>query len=184
VFNLFQTLFNFVRRIVGTITFQLVDLPDQVAAIQAIFNGLVLRIEAAIFFFLVILILYKYLPNKKVRTMDVLPAAILAGIMAQLVQTAYVFALPFMDIRSEYGSQGPFFLPVNVLLLTYCETFVVLGGAFLATHTRSAPWLGNLDDWRSSMAKNPERADDKESDVAGDMNDETRTGQIRSAPDH
>ncbi|HEX4999141.1 MAG TPA: YihY/virulence factor BrkB family protein [Terriglobia bacterium] len=127
-------LFSLFQDIVEVISFHQLSIPD---AVQSAFNTAILKVEWAGFFFLVILILYKYLPNTKVRAVEVLPAALLAGVTAQIVQTAYVFILPSLDIRNEYGSQGPFFLPVNFLLLTYFETFVVLGGAFLATQPRN-----------------------------------------------
>jgi hypothetical protein len=143
-------MFGTFRMIVGVVTLHYINLPDTPGPIQTAFNTVVFKIEAAVFFAIVILIFYKFLPNKKVRALDVLPAAILAGIMAQLVHTAYIFALPFMDIRSENGSQGMFFLPVNFLLLTYFETFVVLGGAFLATQTRVLPEWETLPGFSSA----------------------------------
>jgi hypothetical protein len=177
-------LFSAFRRIVYFVTFHYVDLPAEGGALQSIFNSVVLKIEAAAFFFLVILILYKFLPNKKVRTMSVLPAAIIAGIVAQLVQTGYVLALPFMDIRSEHGSQGPFFLPVNFLLLTYFETFVVLGGAFLATQPRVLPRLGILPSWRAIAKERGKRADHDQGGVVREVDHETGGDGVRQAPQH
>jgi uncharacterized BrkB/YihY/UPF0761 family membrane protein len=84
---------------------------------------------------------YKFLPNKKIPTRDVLPAAILAGVMAELVRMIYGLVLPFTNLTS---TQGPFVVSVSFVLLAYFETFVVLGGAFLASRTERYPWMGFL----------------------------------------
>jgi uncharacterized BrkB/YihY/UPF0761 family membrane protein len=81
------------------------------------------------------------LPNKKITTSEVLPAAILAGIMAELVRMIYRLVLPATNLAA---TQGPFVVSVSFVLLTYFETFVVLGGAFLASRTERYPWMGFL----------------------------------------
>jgi hypothetical protein len=62
--------------------------------------------------------------------------------VAEIVKDVYVAVLPLMDIGSANGSQGPFYVSVSFLILAYFETFVVLGGAFLASHSESYPWIG------------------------------------------
>jgi membrane protein len=91
------------------------------------------------FLIVTICALYKFLPNKKIPTRDVLPAAILAGVMAELVRMIYGLVLPDMT-----ATQGPFVVSVSFVLLAYFETFVVLGGAFLASRTERYPWMGFL----------------------------------------
>ncbi len=39
------------------------------------------------------------------------------------------------------GSKGPSHISVNFVLLAYFETFVVLGGAYLASQTEAYPWM-------------------------------------------
>ena len=91
------------------------------------------------FFVVTIFALYKFLPNKKIDTRQVLPAAILAGVMAEFVRIIFIRVVP--DLAP---TQGPFSISVTLLLLAYFETFVVLGCAFLAAQTERYPWMGFL----------------------------------------
>ena len=100
---------------------------------------LVIRAVTTCFLIVTICALYKFLPNKKIPTRDVLPAAILAGVMAELVRMIYRLVLPNLTT-----TQGPFVVSVSFVLLAYFETFVVLGGAFLASRTERYPWMGFL----------------------------------------
>jgi membrane protein len=102
---------------------------------------LVIRGVTTGFLIATIFAFYKFLPNKKVKTRDVLPAAILAGIMAELVRMIYRLVLPITNLAS---TQGPYVVSVTFVLLAYFETFVVLGGAFLASRTDRYPWMGFL----------------------------------------
>ena len=99
------------------------------------------------FFVVSIFALYKFLPNKKIDTRQVLPAAILAGVMAELVRTVYVRIVPDMA-----ATQGPFSISATFLLLAYFETFVVLGCAFMASQTERYPWMGLLPRKRSESS--------------------------------
>jgi uncharacterized BrkB/YihY/UPF0761 family membrane protein len=110
--------------------------------IRLILNRVVLHATAVCFFSVTIFLFYKYLPNTRVETLQVLPAAILAGVAAEVVKDIYVIVLPWMDIGGVNGSQGPFYVSVSFVILAYFETFVVLGGAFLATQSEAYPWMG------------------------------------------
>ena len=90
--------------------------------------------------------LYKFLPNTKTDVEKVLPAAILAGVMAELVRTVYLHAVPQLA-----ATQGPFATPVRFMLLAYFESFVMLGCAFLASQTERYPWMGFLTRTRSGL---------------------------------
>jgi uncharacterized BrkB/YihY/UPF0761 family membrane protein len=90
--------------------------------------------------------LYKFLPNTKTDVEKVLPAAILAGVMAELVRNVYVHAVPQLG-----ATQGPFATPVRFMLLAYFESFVMLGCAFLASQTERYPWMGFLTRKRSGL---------------------------------
>lgn len=100
---------------------------------------LIIRSTMTCFFIVAIFALYKFLPNKKIAARQVLPAAILAGVMAELVRVVFVRFVP-----DFFPIQGPFAISATFLLLAYFETFVVLGCAFLATQTERYPWLGFL----------------------------------------
>jgi uncharacterized BrkB/YihY/UPF0761 family membrane protein len=96
-------------------------------------------------FMVSIFALYKYLPNKKISTRQVLPAAILAGIMVEIVRAIFARMLPNL-----VPTQGPFAISVSFLLLIYFETFVLLGCGFLASHNDKYPWIGFLPRKRSA----------------------------------
>ena len=109
--------------------------------VRKVVNYVVIRITTTCFLIVVIFAFYKVLPNRKIDTMQVLPAAILAGIMAEIVRMVFTFALPWLHLPA---TQGPFFISVSFVLLSYFETFVILGGAFLASRTDRYPWMGFL----------------------------------------
>jgi membrane protein/epoxyqueuosine reductase len=97
----------------------------------------VTRVTMTCFFMVTIFAFYKFLPNTRIPGRQVLPAAILAGILAELVRVIFVRFVP--DLAP---TQGPFYVSVTFLLLVYFETFVVLGCAFLASRTERYPWIG------------------------------------------
>ena len=107
--------------------------------VRSAMRFVVIRSTMTCFFIVTIFALYKFLPNKKIKAGLVLPAAILAGVMAELVRVVFVRVVPDLD-----PTQGPFATSVTFLLLVYFETFVVLGCAFLASQTERYPWLGFL----------------------------------------
>jgi YihY family inner membrane protein len=96
-------------------------------------------------FMVSIFALFKYLPNKKISTRQVLPAAILAGIMVEIVRALFARMVPDL-----IPTQGPFANSVAFLLLIYFETFVLLGCGFLASHNDRYPWMGFLPRKRSA----------------------------------
>ena len=110
---------------------------------------MVIRVTITCLFIVTVFALYKFLPNKKIEAGEVLPAAIIAGVMAELVRVIFVRVLPFLNL---VPTQGPFAISVSFLLLAYFETFVVLGGAFLASHTERYPWMGFLKTKRSESS--------------------------------
>jgi uncharacterized BrkB/YihY/UPF0761 family membrane protein len=103
------------------------------------------------FFIVAVFALYRFLPNKKIEARQVLPAAVLAGVMAELVRIIFVRIVPDFS-----QTQGPFAVSVTFLLLVYFETFVVLGCAFLASQTERYPWMGFLPRRRTQRASENE----------------------------
>jgi uncharacterized BrkB/YihY/UPF0761 family membrane protein len=114
--------------------------------VQRTSRYIVIRITTTLFFIVTIFAFYKFLPNRKINAREVFPAAILAGIMAEVVRVVYGLALRWVDLER---TQGPFYVSVGFVLLAYFETFVVLGGAFLASDTERYPWMGFLRTKRS-----------------------------------
>ena len=151
---------NAVVKIVVGLPFGLLErLWSGFSIIEGTLTGLVLHLTAAAFFAIAVFVFYKFLPNRKIDAIQVLPAAILVGIAGEIMKDIYVFLLPWMDIRDNQGSQGPFFMSVSFVLLGYFETFVVLGGAFLATHTEHYPWMGFIPSRRSEESGKAEESD-------------------------
>mgnify|MGYP003694653931 CR=1 FL=1 len=72
-----------------------------------------------------IFLLYRYLPNHEVRSRQVPPAAIAAGVVARPVRLIYLRVLPLLDLPK---SQGPYYVSMSFALLAYFEAFVLLGG--------------------------------------------------------
>jgi len=107
--------------------------------VKTVLSFLIIRTTMTCLFVVCIFALYKILPNKKVNSGQVFPAAILAGVMAEIVRVVYVHIAPNFK-----PTQGPFAVSVSFLLLAYFETFVILGCAFLATQTERYPWMGFL----------------------------------------
>lgn len=78
---------------------------------------------AALFLF------YRFLPNGPVRSADVLPAAVVAGLAAELMRRLFQIGLPLLQLQRN---QGPYYVSISFVLLAYFESFVVLAGAYLA----------------------------------------------------
>jgi uncharacterized BrkB/YihY/UPF0761 family membrane protein len=100
---------------------------------------IVIHVTMTCFLVASIFALYTILPNTKIDATKVLPAAILAGVMAEFVRIIYIHSVPQLG-----ATQGPFATPVRFLVLAYFESFVLLGCAFLATQTERYPWMGFL----------------------------------------
>jgi membrane protein len=107
--------------------------------VRNILSFFIIHITMTALFVVSIFALYKFLPNRNVDAKLVLPAAIVAGVMAELVRVVYTHTVPSLG-----PTQGPFAASVSFLLLVYFETFVVLGCAFLATETERYPWMDFL----------------------------------------
>ncbi|MBI2820989.1 MAG: YihY/virulence factor BrkB family protein [Acidobacteria bacterium] len=103
-----------------------------------IFRYAALKISTILYSFGAIFLFYKFLPNGRVRSAQVLPAAVLAGVAAEVVRWLYLQVLPFLQIQK---SQGPYYVSISFALLAYFEAFVLLGGAFLASGSEQHPWL-------------------------------------------
>jgi len=115
--------------------------------VRVVMRLIVIRTTMTCFFVVSIFALYKFLPNTKIDARRVLPAAILAGVMAEFVRIIYVHTIPQLG-----ATQGPFATSVTFLLLAYFESFVLLGCAFLASQQERYPWMGFLKRKRSDSS--------------------------------
>ncbi len=78
----------------------------------------------AVFFFI-----YWLLPNAKVSARQVMPAAIITGLLWEVMKYAYIIALPWLNFQEVYG---PFSLSVTILFWAFLSGLLLLGGARLS----------------------------------------------------
>ncbi|MEO6830331.1 MAG: YihY/virulence factor BrkB family protein [Acidobacteriaceae bacterium] len=71
-------------------------------------------------------LIYWILPNRRVRIMAVLPAAIITGTLWEAAKLAYIAVLPWLDLRSVYG---PFSISVGLMLWAFLSGLILLAGA-------------------------------------------------------
>jgi YihY family inner membrane protein len=83
----------------------------------------VLGVVASISIFFLI---YWILPNRRVRVMSVLPAAIVTGLLWEAAKLAYIAVLPWLDLQSVYG---PFSISVGLMLWAFLSGLILLAGA-------------------------------------------------------
>ena len=78
----------------------------------------------AIFF-----LIYWLLPNGKVPARAVLPAAIIMGLLSEVLKYAYIAALPWLNFQEVYG---PFALSVSLMFWAFLSGLLLLAGANLS----------------------------------------------------
>ena len=78
----------------------------------------------AIFF-----LIYWLLPNGKVSARSVLPAAIIMGLLSEILKYAYILALPRLNFQEVYG---PFSLSVSLMFWAFLSGLLLLTGAHLS----------------------------------------------------
>jgi len=78
----------------------------------------------AIFF-----LIYWLLPNGKVPARAVLPAAVVMGLLSEVLKYAYILALPWLNFQEVYG---PFALSVSLMFWAFLSGLLLLAGANLS----------------------------------------------------
>jgi membrane protein len=78
----------------------------------------------AIFF-----LIYWLLPNGKVPALAVLPAAVIMGLLSEILKYAYILALPRLNFQEVYG---PFALSVSLMFWAFLTGLLLLSGAYLS----------------------------------------------------
>ena len=86
----------------------------------------------AIFF-----LIYWLLPNGKVPALAVLPAAVIMGLLSEILKYAYILALPRLNFQEVYG---PFALSASLMFWAFLSGLLLLSGAYLSAerHERRA----------------------------------------------
>jgi uncharacterized BrkB/YihY/UPF0761 family membrane protein len=106
-------------------------------------------------------LVYRFLPQGRVRGAAVLPAALLTAVTAELVRRLFALVLPLLRLPD---SHGPFHVSISFLVFVYVESFVLLGGAYLAaeaTRERAARLAPSAE----STAPEPKPAAAREPEV-------------------
>jgi len=78
----------------------------------------------AIFF-----LIYWLLPNGKVPARAVLPAAVIMGVLSEVLKYCYILALPRLNFQEVYG---PFPLSVSLMFWAFLSGLLLLTGAYLS----------------------------------------------------
>lgn len=77
-------------------------------------------------------LIYWILPNRRIRVLSVLPAAIVTGLFWEAAKYVYIAVLPLLDLPAVYG---PFSISVGLMLWAFVSGLILLAGAhFSAGH--------------------------------------------------
>jgi membrane protein len=87
-------------------------------------KGFAVLASIAIFF-----LIYWLLPNGKVPALAVLPAAMVMGLLSEVLKYAYILALPRLNFQEVYG---PFSLSVSLMFWAFLSGLLLLTGAYLS----------------------------------------------------
>jgi len=90
---------------------------------------LVMKLTAIAASIAIFFLIYWLLPNGKVPALGVLPAAIVMGLMSEILKYAYIFALPWLNFQEVYG---PFALSVSLMFWAFLSGLLLLTGANLS----------------------------------------------------
>jgi membrane protein len=85
---------------------------------------------------LVLFLIYWLLPNCKVKPAQIVPAAIVVGLLLELLKYVNLWTWPYLraKLQSEYG---PFYYTVTIILWGFLAALVVLAGADWAARRSS-----------------------------------------------
>lgn len=102
--------------------------------------GLLLFKAAAIpMSMLMLFLIYWLLPNCKIKPARIVPAAIVVGLLLELLKYVNLWTWPYLraKLQSEYG---PFYYTVTIILWGFLAALVVLAGAeWSARHSQASP---------------------------------------------
>ena len=74
-------------------------------------------------------LIYWLLPNGKVPARAVLPAAVITGLLSEVLKYAYILALPRLNFQEVYG---PFAVSVSLMFWAFLSGLLLLTGAHLS----------------------------------------------------
>jgi uncharacterized BrkB/YihY/UPF0761 family membrane protein len=81
-------------------------------------------------------VIYFFLPNGRVPVNQVLPAALMGGVLTEVGKLIYMQTLPLFRFREVYG---PFAISATLLFWSYGAALILLFGAHLGAHGFGIP---------------------------------------------
>ena len=93
----------------------------------------VMKVVAIATTIIIFFLIYWLLPNGRVPARAVLPAAMLMGLMSELLKYLYILALPYLNFQEVYG---PFALSVTMMFWAFLTGLLLLTGAHLSAWGR------------------------------------------------
>jgi membrane protein len=90
---------------------------------------LMMKIFAILASIAIFFLIYWLLPNGKVPPLAVLPAAVIMGLLSEVLKYAYILALPWLNFQEVYG---PFALSVSMMFWAFLSGLLLLAGANLS----------------------------------------------------
>ena len=96
---------------------------------------MVMKISAIAASIAIFFLIYWLLPNGKVPARAVLPAAVITGLLSEMLKYAYILALPRLNFQEVYG---PFSISVSMMFWAFLSGLLLLTGAHLSAvlHSR------------------------------------------------
>jgi len=84
-------------------------------------------------------VIYYFLPNTQVPVTQVLPAAMIGGVLTEVGKLTYMLTLPLFRFREVYG---PYETSATLLFWSYGAAMMLLFGAHLSAHCFVVPFKG------------------------------------------
>ena len=84
-------------------------------------------------------VIYYFLPNTQVPVTQVLPAAMIGGVLTEVGKLTYMLTLPLFRFREVYG---PYETSATLLFWSYGAAMMLLFGAHLSAHSFVVPFKG------------------------------------------
>jgi YihY family inner membrane protein len=94
-----------------------------------IFAFMTAKVFAMVTSMAIFFLIYWLLPNGKVPARVVLPAAIIMGLLSEILKYSYILALPRLNFQEVYG---PFSLSVSMMFWAFLTGLLLLTGAHLS----------------------------------------------------
>jgi len=94
-----------------------------------IFAFMTAKVFAMVTSMAIFFLIYWLLPNGKVPARVVLPAAVIMGLLSEILKYSYILALPRLNFQEVYG---PFSLSVSMMFWAFLTGLLLLTGAHLS----------------------------------------------------